>query len=45
VPAHPDLVLDTSLISLDEAVRTLVAFIDERTRPLRTEDSHAPSPA
>jgi bifunctional enzyme CysN/CysC len=41
VPAEPDLVLDTSRVSVDEAVRALVAFVDERTRPLQTEDRHA----
>jgi adenylylsulfate kinase-like enzyme len=41
VPAEPDLVLDTSRLSVDEAARALVAFVDERTRPLQTEDQHA----
>jgi adenylylsulfate kinase-like enzyme len=41
VPAEPDLVLDTSRLSVDEAARALVAFVDERTRPLQTEDRHA----
>jgi adenylylsulfate kinase-like enzyme len=41
VPAEPDLVLDTSRVSLDDAVRALVAFVDERTRPLQLEDRHA----
>ncbi len=45
VPAQPDLVLDTSRVPLEEAVGALVAFVDERTRPLRTENTNAPTPA